>query len=335
MVVLGFSTAGYLICRSYLDWQKSPISTSSSTRPIKDLEFPTVTVCPPWGSNTALNYDLMKAENQSLSEKDREDLKEDLYQMFLQSPHKNHVSSMQALVGPNNVDLVYQGFQSLPQPYGQNGFEILARGIEGTIGTPGYEGSYDERFHKDSRLYHLVLELPKNLTDQLGSGTLVVELEVDIRQAEGWMEEVLYLEGHGYTNEGESSKRKWMEAQSHCKSQGKQLAKINSGWEQEQIDSLLDRKDKVWLGGSDTEEEGRWKWTDGSPISFTKWAKTKSTNNKGKKGQEGVGFDCILGTKTGTVGRFPHTKCCHLVWNDVRCTDPHNYICQAIPIVIK
>ena len=153
MVVLGFSTASYLICSSYLSWQQSPISTSSSTRPIKDLEFPTVTVCPPWGSNTALNYDLLKAENQSLTKKDREDLKEEIYQMFLRSPHENHVSFMHSLVNPNDVDLFYQGFHSVPKPYGPNGFEILARGMAGTIGTPGYEGSYDESFHKDSRLY--------------------------------------------------------------------------------------------------------------------------------------------------------------------------------------
>ena len=82
--------------------------------------------------------------------------------------------------------------------------------------------------------------------------------------------------------------------------------------------------DKVWLGGSDTEDEGKWKWTDGSPLSFTKWATKK---NGQEKGQEGVGFDCILGTKTGWVG--------YLVWNDVRCTDHHKSICQATPRVIQ
>ena len=297
-----------------------------------------MTVCPPWGSNTALNYDLLKAENKSLTEKDREDLKEEIYQMFLQSPHESHVSLMQALINPNNVDLVYQGFQSVPKPYGPDGFEILVRGVAGTIETPRFQDIYDESFHKDSKLYHLVLEIPDNLKDQLGRGTLVVELEVDTRQAEGWVEEVLYLEGHGYTNEADRSPRKWTEAQSQCKSQGKQLAKINSAWEQDQIDTIMDNTDEAWLGGSDTEDEGSWKWTDGSPISFSKWAPTLSTNNNGKRGQQGVGFDCILGTKTGHVGQVGSPtgiSCCHLVWKDVRCTDPYKSICQAAPTVIQ
>ena len=33
------------------------------TFPISEVPFPEVIVCPPLGSNTALNYDLMTAEN--------------------------------------------------------------------------------------------------------------------------------------------------------------------------------------------------------------------------------------------------------------------------------
>ena len=94
MVSLGFLTAGYLIGTSYLKWQESPISTSSTTRMISMLEFPTVTVCPTMGSTTALNYDLLKAENQSMSEKDRENLKEKLFEIFLHSSHESYASSM-------------------------------------------------------------------------------------------------------------------------------------------------------------------------------------------------------------------------------------------------
>ena len=76
VVICGFLSAGYLINDSYSDWHESPISTSISTHPISELEFPTVTVCPPRGSHTALNYDLVKAGNQSLSQEDRDNLKQ-------------------------------------------------------------------------------------------------------------------------------------------------------------------------------------------------------------------------------------------------------------------
>ena len=72
IVLLGFLAAGFLIWQSFADWQESPVSTSIETRPLEELVFPTVTVCPPKGSSTALNYDLMRADNDSLTEENRE-----------------------------------------------------------------------------------------------------------------------------------------------------------------------------------------------------------------------------------------------------------------------
>ncbi len=73
IVTAGFSVAGYLIGSSLQDWKSSPISTTITTHPISEAPFPRVTVCPPEGTNTALNYDLMRAE--SLSNATRTKLK--------------------------------------------------------------------------------------------------------------------------------------------------------------------------------------------------------------------------------------------------------------------
>ena len=64
IVVAGFVGAGFLIQSSVSDWGDSPIATSVATHRIAGLEFPNVTVCPPNGSNTALNYDLVHAAQQ-------------------------------------------------------------------------------------------------------------------------------------------------------------------------------------------------------------------------------------------------------------------------------
>ena len=53
IVVACFAYAIYMINNSYKEWQESPVSTTITTQPITELEFPTVTVCPPRGSNTA------------------------------------------------------------------------------------------------------------------------------------------------------------------------------------------------------------------------------------------------------------------------------------------
>ena len=71
IVITGFTIAGVLINNSYSDWRDNPVSTTISTHPISELKFPKITVCPPSGTNTALNYDLMKL-NKTVGENEGE-----------------------------------------------------------------------------------------------------------------------------------------------------------------------------------------------------------------------------------------------------------------------
>ena len=73
IVVACFAFAIHMITSSYKEWQESPVSTTITTHPITDLEFPTVTVCPPRGSNTALNHLLEKVKDVNFSEVEREE----------------------------------------------------------------------------------------------------------------------------------------------------------------------------------------------------------------------------------------------------------------------
>ena len=97
VVCFGFSTAFYLINSSYVDWQASPIATSISTHPISELDFPTVTVCPPESSNTALNYDLVRVQNVTLTEKDRKGLVNVTTQILIDKPSKDFVHLAKSL----------------------------------------------------------------------------------------------------------------------------------------------------------------------------------------------------------------------------------------------
>ena len=62
VVFSGFSGAGYLIQQSFQVWKDNPISTTIQTRPISEVKFPMITVCPPIGTTTNLNYDLEKTK---------------------------------------------------------------------------------------------------------------------------------------------------------------------------------------------------------------------------------------------------------------------------------
>ena len=70
----GFSTAGLLINQAFQSWADSPVSTAIETRPISELTFPKVTVCPPKNTFTDLNHELMMAENTTIDEEDRKKL---------------------------------------------------------------------------------------------------------------------------------------------------------------------------------------------------------------------------------------------------------------------
>ena len=62
-----------MIHSSFQSWAESPIKTTVETLPIDEIKFPKVTVCPPRNTYTDLNYDLMLAENITLTEEMRDE----------------------------------------------------------------------------------------------------------------------------------------------------------------------------------------------------------------------------------------------------------------------
>ena len=91
-----------------------------------------------------------------------------------------------------NVEKIWEGYKSVPKGYEfkSSGFEILMWDSSGTIQSPGFGEQFDrDRFKMDMNL-HYVLKFPPDLAEVVGGGSLVVELEVDTFEVEGWQEEV-------------------------------------------------------------------------------------------------------------------------------------------------
>ena len=308
--MVGFLTAFYLINSSYAKWLVSPISTSIETKPIADLDFPIVTVCPPKGSHTALNYDLMKANDTSLTKEDRENLKRETVKIFLEQSHQEYIRTMMAVANTENIKQTFGGFQSVPRPYaGNGGFEISVWDNNGSWHTPWFKEEYEPNYYEEDKYYNLIIDIPKNLSAQIGSGSLVIQLEVDTREKEGWQEEVSYWEESKYKLYRES--KTWSDAEATCQEEGGHLASVLSEGDHKEARALMIEKEGfMWIGA--TKQEGVWRWADGSHWGYHNWG--------AGRGNMGGSNDCV----------FLHEYEDHK-WYDYRCTSTNPFLCQFPP----
>ncbi|PWA28181.1 hypothetical protein CCH79_00021047, partial [Gambusia affinis] len=68
-----------------------------------------------------------------------------------------------------------------------------------------------------------------------------------------------------------TTKSSWTDSRRSCIDRGSDLVKIDSREEQMFLeirvrDLMEDDLEKFWIGLTDSEEEGRWLWVDGSPL---------------------------------------------------------------------
>ena len=68
--------------------------------------------------------------------------------------------------------------------------------------------------------------------------------------------------------------------------------------------------DKIWLGGTDKDEERTWSWSDCTPFDFTSWGR-KQPSNRGNE-------DCMEMIGGSYKGK----------WNDVSCTKERGFLCS-------
>ena len=283
IVCLGFTGAAILISKSYKDWQENPIATSITTHPIADLEFPIVTVCPPRHTSTALYHDLVKAGNGTLSDENRRILKRTAYEIFKEHTYKE------------------EGKRVLPSA-------MMSMGsLNGTVATPGFREQFKEEYYKEDREYVVVLQIPNEVKEKIGSGSITVELEIDTKEGEGWLENVIINipSVTNYTRHDEE--KSWGEAEVQCQKEGGHLASVTS----EEADQAvrLGGLDKYWLGGIRRKGGREWSWADGSPWTYT-WNRREGFGDRGAPVEE----RCVVFFEG--------------VWYDDPCQNKMSYFCQ-------
>uniref|UniRef100_A0AAY5L218 C-type lectin domain-containing protein n=1 Tax=Esox lucius TaxID=8010 RepID=A0AAY5L218_ESOLU len=113
-----------------------------------------------------------------------------------------------------------------------------------------------------------------------------------------------------------TEKNNWEDANQDCLKRGAQLVIINNQKEQKFLITLNIR---TWIGLTDHETEGTWKWVDDTPLTTAYWGDEEPTNGGGKYGEE----DCA--EINNSWYSDPVKK-----WNDVSCTTLLNWICEKV-----
>ncbi|XP_047455947.1 CD209 antigen-like protein C [Mugil cephalus] len=106
----------------------------------------------------------------------------------------------------------------------------------------------------------------------------------------------------------------WDEGRQDCRNRGADLVVIDSPEEQTSVADFIKRD--TWIGLNDKEEEGTWKWIDGTPVTLKYWASKQPDNGDQKWGEE----DCAQ-----FLNRHSSP------WNDVPCSKSLPWMCEKIP----
>ena len=153
----GFSCAGYIIYSSFDNWYKNPTTTTIETLPISEITFPNVTICPPKGTSTNFNFDLLKSEKFKLAEITRRKLIEYATDIIQENFYKETLRNIEIVQERKKYYNWYHGHSLLRYPYYNNKkelyFEIKTKSTSGEVTTQYFDEMFDaKKMHGNIRV---------------------------------------------------------------------------------------------------------------------------------------------------------------------------------------
>ena len=270
IVVTCFAIAITMITSSYKEWQESPVSTTITTHPISELEFPTVTVCPPRGSNTALNHLLEKVKDVNFNDEERQELLGISNEVFIKIPNKKFAKQMAELVSDDHMRSIVNGQSRMPEVDEEGMITLISFQPEGNFSTPGFlDSDYKGDFFRRPQSLNFVLALPNNVEEMVGEGAPVISMETEGNWTWSRRGNWNWFQGERFRIHDESMSHD--AAEKYCVSQGGHLASVGSERELDQIKKVVEAgkgHHRIWLGGRRIPERGVWQWLDGTDWDF-------------------------------------------------------------------
>ncbi|KAM9398871.1 uncharacterized protein ACWYII_031314 isoform 4-T5 [Salvelinus alpinus] len=144
-----------------------------------------------------------------------------------------------------------------------------------------------------------------------GSGMAVPTMRTVLKCPKGWR----MLGSSCYFLSTE--RKTWKESKLDCLARGADLVIINSRQEQKLLYQLDGDADLlVWIGLTDSVNEGTWKWVDGTPLTTSYW-KSGQPDHGGTNNEE----DCV---------EVYHRDSVLANWNDAPCSHMLHWICEKL-----
>ncbi|CAK6973201.1 CD209 antigen-like protein E [Scomber scombrus] len=107
----------------------------------------------------------------------------------------------------------------------------------------------------------------------------------------------------------------WSTGRQDCREKGADLGVIDSLEKQEFFSTF--NEEATWIGLTDRDTEGTWKWIDGTPLTLSYWG-TDQPDNGGGDPQWGEEYCVHIRAGTQTVEN----------WNDLSCGASLQWICE-------
>ncbi|XP_061096027.1 C-type lectin domain family 4 member E-like [Conger conger] len=222
---------------------------------------------------------------------------------------EKHILLSQNSVANNNLTLLMTNYAHLT-----SSLMTLQTNYQEVI---SFKDSMQRERDRDKQEQNLLQEQKESLlSKQAELRSRVTELEQSCsRCPAGW--ELLQSSCYFFSPVDTRERLSWYQSRERCNTSGADLVVIDSQGEQEFIQRILKGKrvspgEGYWIGLSDVQTEGEWKWLDGTELTQGFWLDGEPNDQYSRE-------DCA-----GTYKKENPLK----TWNDAPCSYPLKWICE-------
>ena len=177
VVMAGFAVAAVLIQQSLSSWEANPVSTTLKIRPIEEIPFPRVTVCPPENTFTTLNLDMETMETKTLDQLTKKVLNDTLPSVIFDSDFEEKLSFFSKATNVSRgwyLGDTQISFLSEEDDYVN--VKLRSSALSGTVSTPFFNEEFNQETFKRNMTFRIEIDKPNISHDNT---TIDIRLDID------------------------------------------------------------------------------------------------------------------------------------------------------------